>query len=299
MAQTGLDQASVRIGFLGAGKMATALARGWLAAGLPTADRLPGQRPGPRRPRRLRRRRPAAPPSADNRAVVAAQRRARPRRQAADDGRRCSPRSARPSTRAAPGRLDRRRASRSGSWPTALGAERRLVRVMPNTPCLVGASASGYAAGADGDAPTTWPWSTGCSTRSARRSRVPEHLLDAVTGLQRQRAGVRLRDHRGAERRRRPHGPAARRGDGAGGADGARGGARWCWRRACTPARSRTWSPAPAARPSPACTPWSAAACAAALMDAVEAATRRATELGKSTVSDDRHVATTATRDRT
>ena len=29
----------LRVGFLGAGKMATALARGWIAAGLITADR--------------------------------------------------------------------------------------------------------------------------------------------------------------------------------------------------------------------------------------------------------------------
>jgi pyrroline-5-carboxylate reductase len=63
-----------------------------------------------------------------------------------------------------------------------LGNERRLIRVMPNTPCLVGASASAFARGAhatDGDA-----------TLVARMLKavgiayeLPEHLLDAVTGL--------------------------------------------------------------------------------------------------------------------
>src|SRR3954462_15437451 len=60
----------LRIGFLGAGKMATALARGWLAAGLATADRmvasdpLPGAREAFSEATRLR-------TTADNREVVA------------------------------------------------------------------------------------------------------------------------------------------------------------------------------------------------------------------------------------
>ena len=64
----------------------------------------------------------------------------------------------------------------------ALGNDRRMVRVMPNTPCLVGASASGYSPG-------------GAATEDDGRLvdrllnvvgkafRLPEHLLDAVTGL--------------------------------------------------------------------------------------------------------------------
>jgi pyrroline-5-carboxylate reductase len=58
----------------------------------------------------------------------------------------------------------------------------RLVRVMPNTPCLVGASASAYAAG---------PGATADDLRLVdrlfnavgRAVAVPEKLLDAVTGL--------------------------------------------------------------------------------------------------------------------
>src|SRR4051812_42885538 len=63
-----------------------------------------------------------------------------------------------------------------------LGSGVRLVRVMPNTPCLVGASASGYAAG---------PSATADDAALVGRLfgavgvalPVPEHLLDAVTGL--------------------------------------------------------------------------------------------------------------------
>lgn len=63
-----------------------------------------------------------------------------------------------------------------------LGATCRLVRVMPNTPCLVGASASAYCLG-------------GAATRDDARTvsgmldavgvsfELPEHLLDTVTGL--------------------------------------------------------------------------------------------------------------------
>lgn len=63
-----------------------------------------------------------------------------------------------------------------------LGESRRLVRVMPNTPCLVGASASAWCLG-------------GAATRDdatvvsrlldavGTSFELPEHLLDAVTGL--------------------------------------------------------------------------------------------------------------------
>lgn len=65
---------------------------------------------------------------------------------------------------------------------TGLGMDRRLVRVMPNTPCLVGASASGYVAGGgatDDDLATVGR----LFDAVGRAYRLPENLLDAVTGL--------------------------------------------------------------------------------------------------------------------
>ncbi len=63
-----------------------------------------------------------------------------------------------------------------------LGTETRLVRVMPNTPCLLGASASGYAAG-----PAATAADVGLVGQLlaavGKAFAVPEHLLDAVTGL--------------------------------------------------------------------------------------------------------------------
>jgi pyrroline-5-carboxylate reductase len=63
-----------------------------------------------------------------------------------------------------------------------LGAERRVIRVMPNTPCLVGASASAYAAGS-----TATPQDVALVNRLlnsvGKAIEVPEKLLDAVTGL--------------------------------------------------------------------------------------------------------------------
>src|SRR5262249_13975085 len=63
-----------------------------------------------------------------------------------------------------------------------IGADRRLIRVMPNTPCLVGASATGFS-----------PGSTATQEDCAlvermfnavgKAFRLPEGLLDAVTGL--------------------------------------------------------------------------------------------------------------------
>jgi pyrroline-5-carboxylate reductase len=65
---------------------------------------------------------------------------------------------------------------------SALGAARRVVRVMPNTPCLVGASASAFAIGGaatDEDARLVAELFGAVGVAYA----VPETLLDAVTGL--------------------------------------------------------------------------------------------------------------------
>jgi pyrroline-5-carboxylate reductase len=63
-----------------------------------------------------------------------------------------------------------------------LGGRGRLVRVMPNTPALVGEGASAYAIGPrtveDDEAIVK-----GCLKSVGRAVRVPESLLDAVTGL--------------------------------------------------------------------------------------------------------------------
>jgi pyrroline-5-carboxylate reductase len=64
----------------------------------------------------------------------------------------------------------------------ALGSGTRLVRVMPNTPCLVGASASGYAAGSAAT-PDDLALVGKLFGAVGKAYPVSESLLDAVTGL--------------------------------------------------------------------------------------------------------------------
>ncbi|VTR99078.1 pyrroline-5-carboxylate reductase : Pyrroline-5-carboxylate reductase OS=Acanthamoeba castellanii str. Neff GN=ACA1_116930 PE=3 SV=1: F420_oxidored: P5CR_dimer [Gemmata massiliana] len=64
----------------------------------------------------------------------------------------------------------------------SLGADTKLVRVMPNTPCLVSASATGFSPGSTAtldDAALVESLFSAVGTAY----RVPEYLLDAVTGL--------------------------------------------------------------------------------------------------------------------
>lgn len=65
---------------------------------------------------------------------------------------------------------------------SALGGDRRLARVMPNTPALVGSGASGYCLGANVRA-SDEALVRACTGAVGRTYSVPETLLDAVTGL--------------------------------------------------------------------------------------------------------------------
>jgi pyrroline-5-carboxylate reductase len=168
-----------RIGFLGAGKMATALARGWIAAGLLS---------------------PAGCRASD---PVAAARQAFAAETGGETG---------PNNRDVVESSDvlllavkpqnmvevlaeitpvvgKRHLVISiaagvtlGQLAAALGGDKRLVRVMPNTPCLVGASASGYALGE-----SVIPDDVALVERLLNvvgiAFQLPECLLDAVTGL--------------------------------------------------------------------------------------------------------------------
>src|SRR5262245_587460 len=168
-----------RIGFLGAGKMATALAGGWLAAGLAARDRLLAGDPLPAA-RDAFRSATEARVTADNREVVRQSDvlivAVKPQSMAALLA------EVRPAvTRdhlvvsVAAGVTLRQLAD-------GLGGDRRLVRVMPNTPCLVGASASGYAAG-EAATPEDVALVDRLLNAVGKAFRLPEQLLDAVTGL--------------------------------------------------------------------------------------------------------------------
>lgn len=167
------------IGFLGAGKMATALARGWLAAGLVNADHIRASDPLPAA-RDAFHAETGIRPVADNRRVVDASEvlvlAVKPQSMRAlleEIGPVLQPRHLIVSI-AAGITLDR--------LAETLGPGRRLVRVMPNTPCLVGASASAYTPGQE-----TTEEDLALVDRLlnavGRAFRLPEGLLDVVTGL--------------------------------------------------------------------------------------------------------------------
>src|SRR5205823_356711 len=69
-----------------------------------------------------------------------------------------------------------------GRLADSLGKDRRLIRVMPNTPCLVGASASAFAPG-ETATPTDVARIERLLNAVGRVFALPEKLLDAVTGL--------------------------------------------------------------------------------------------------------------------
>lgn len=174
-----MSASELRIGFLGAGRMATALAHGWLAAGLTAADRVLASDPLPQA-REAFAAATGLRTTASNREVVAASDllvlAVKPQTMKALLA------EIRPVTTARHLVVSIAAGIPLRLLAEGLGADRRLVRVMPNTPCLVGASASGYS-----PAETATEEDIALVDRLlnavGRAFALPEHLLDAVTGL--------------------------------------------------------------------------------------------------------------------
>ena len=161
-----------------------------------------------------------------------------------------------------------------------LGPERRLVRVMPNTPCLVGASAS-----------ATRPATTATADDVALVDRllkavgvafrVPEQSARRRDRPERQRAGVRVSDDRGAVsdggvRVGLPRDVAT-----ALAAQTVLGAAKMVLETGSHPGVLKDQVASPGGTTIAGLHALERGGVRAALMDAVEAATRRATELGK------------------
>jgi pyrroline-5-carboxylate reductase len=172
------EAATLRMGFLGAGRMATALAKGWLRAGLVHADSCRASDPLPQA-RQAFAAETGCLATADNREVAAASEvlvlAVKPQSMPA------LLEEIRSSTK------DRLVISIAAGIPlrqlaAALDPSCRLVRVMPNTPCLIGASASGYSPGANAAAEDIALVDRLLGAVGVA-FRLPEHLLDAVTGL--------------------------------------------------------------------------------------------------------------------
>jgi pyrroline-5-carboxylate reductase len=168
-----------RIGFLGAGKMATALARGWLAAGLVRPDKVLASDPLAEA-RSFFKTTAGVSATDKNREVVV--------------GSDLLILAVKPQSMAGllteiapvigPNHLLVSIAAgiTLGQLQSGIGVSRRLIRVMPNTPCLVGASASAYTPGENATAEDVALVDRFLNA-VGRAFRVPEGMLDAVTGL--------------------------------------------------------------------------------------------------------------------
>ena len=170
---------TIRIGFLGAGKMATALAQGWIQAGLTNAKNVCASDPVASAREHFTKTTSAAA-FADNPRIVTQSEivvlAVKPQNMAD------LLREVQPSVTAAHLVISIAAGITIEQIASSLGVDRRIIRVMPNTPCLVGASASAFSASSK---------ATAADLQTAERLlgsvgravQVPEKLLDAVTGL--------------------------------------------------------------------------------------------------------------------
>jgi pyrroline-5-carboxylate reductase len=167
------------IGFVGAGQMASALAKGWISAGLCTPERLLASDPVPAA-REAFTKATGAPATPDNVAVA---------RFAQVLVLAVKPQSLPnllptlvPHLSHAPLVVSIAAGVPLAKLQGLLGPDCRLIRVMPNTPCLVQASASAWCRGTratDTDA----QWTQQLLGAVGLALELPESQLDAVTGL--------------------------------------------------------------------------------------------------------------------
>jgi pyrroline-5-carboxylate reductase len=170
-----------RIGLIGAGQMATALAHGFLKSGLTTADRLLASDVDEHARQRFAHA-TSAHTTADNALVIAQSNviilAVKPQ-QMAQVAAGLRAKLAADASRLIVSIAAGIRLSSLAEW---MGSELRMIRVMPNTPCLVGQGASAYSLGerataADGALVGRLFGALGSAWQ------VEEKLLDAVTGL--------------------------------------------------------------------------------------------------------------------
>jgi len=169
----------LRIGFLGAGRMATALARGWLRAGLATRENVLASDPL-QAARDEFQKETSTNALIDNADVVA--------------GSDVLVLAVKPQSMSELLQEIRKFVTKRHltisiaagitlhQLADGLGADRRLIRVMPNTPCLIGACAAGFSAGAQASAEDVHLVHR-LLNAVGLACQVPEKLLDAITGL--------------------------------------------------------------------------------------------------------------------
>jgi len=173
------------LGFIGAGQMARALAGGWVRAGLVKSAQIRAYDPQPEAAEQFARDLPGALLSPNNDELV---------RQSDVLFLCVKPQAVSAVLRPLQPSVLKGNAARSlplfvsiaAGWPLArLQTElpaARWVRVMPNTPCLIGESASAFAAG-EGATPADLALVQELLNGVGRAWNLPEKLLDAVTGL--------------------------------------------------------------------------------------------------------------------
>jgi pyrroline-5-carboxylate reductase len=170
---------TLRIGFLGAGKMATALAQGWIQAGLAVSDQVCASDPISTARDHFTKTTGAAA-LADNARVVARSEvvvlAVKPQNMPGVLG------EIRPLLQPHQLLISIAAGTTITQITDAVGADTRIVRVMPNTPCLVGASASAFTPSASAT-PIDVQRTERLLNSVGRAVQVPEKLLDAVTGL--------------------------------------------------------------------------------------------------------------------
>jgi pyrroline-5-carboxylate reductase len=170
---------TLRIGFLGAGKMATALAQGWIKAGLVTSDNVCASDPL-QAARETFAKQTGAAVQAENTKILAA-----------SD---MVILAVKPQTMPEVLKEIRKKITSKHlvvsiaagitieQIADVIGLDRRIIRVMPNTPCLVGASASAFA-GSSGATEADLQLIDRLMQSVGKAVQVPEKWLDAVTGL--------------------------------------------------------------------------------------------------------------------